>query len=171
MIDRHDIPQNLPDWARPDGPGLDSALPATGTETVPTGSGSGSETTVPGSEPVADAAPVSRAAPEPVTDLEERKEEMLEALKDVVDPELMVNIVDLGLVYGVDIDDENNVTIDMTLTSPACPLTDQIEMGVHDALQGLADSVTVNWVWLPAWSLECITPDGREQLRYIGYNL
>ena len=102
MIDRHDIPQNLPDWARPDGPGLDSALPATGTETGPTGSGS--ETTVPGYEPVADAATVSRAAPEPVTDLEERKEEMLEALKDVVDPELMVNIVDLGLVYGVDID-------------------------------------------------------------------
>ena len=58
---------------------------------------------------------------------EQKKYVLLEAMKEVIDPELMVNVVDLGLVYDIDIDDELNVTIDMTLTSPACPLTDQIE--------------------------------------------
>ncbi len=67
---------------------------------------------------------------------------MLEAMKDVVDPELMVNVVDLGLVYGITIDDENNATIDMTLTSPTCPLTDRLEYDTQMALEGLVSSVT-----------------------------
>ncbi|RMB59740.1 metal-sulfur cluster assembly factor [Tessaracoccus antarcticus] len=99
------------------------------------------------------------------------EEEIEEAMKDVVDPELFVNIVDLGLLYGVTVDDEGNVTLDMTLTSPTCPLTDKIEYDTRYVLEGLAKSVTVNWVWLPPWSLEKITDDGREQLRAIGYNL
>lgn len=98
-------------------------------------------------------------------------EEIEEALKDVVDPELMVNVVDLGLVYGVEIDDHANVTIDMTLTSPACPLTDQLEYDTQMVLEGLANSVAINWVWLPPWNLGMITEDGREQLRAIGYNV
>ena len=93
------------------------------------------------------------------------------ALMEVVDPELGVNIVDLGLVYGIEIDKKNNVVVDMTLTSPACPLTDQIEYGAHEALASIANSVIINWVWLPPWSLDKITPAGREQLRYIGYNI
>ena len=99
------------------------------------------------------------------------EDDILEAMKDVVDPELMVNVVDLGLVYGVTIDDESNTTLDMTLTSPTCPLTDQLEYNTQLALDGLVNSVTINWVWLPPWSLEMITEDGREQLRSIGYNL
>lgn len=99
------------------------------------------------------------------------EEEIEEAMKDVVDPELFVNIVDLGLLYGVTVDDEGNVTLDMTLTSPTCPLTDKIEYDTRYVLEGLATSVTLNWVWLPPWSLEKITDDGREQLRAIGYNL
>ncbi|TRY18944.1 metal-sulfur cluster assembly factor [Tessaracoccus rhinocerotis] len=99
------------------------------------------------------------------------EEEVLEAMKDVVDPELMVNVVDLGLVYGASVDDEGNVTLDMTLTSPTCPLTDKIEYDTKYVLDGLAKSVTINWVWLPPWSLEMITDDGREQLRAVGYNL
>jgi metal-sulfur cluster biosynthetic enzyme len=99
------------------------------------------------------------------------EEDVLEAMKDVVDPELMVNVVDLGLVYGITIDDDNNATIDMTLTSPTCPLTDRLEYDTQLALEGLVSSVTLNWVWLPPWSLEMITEDGREQLRSIGYNL
>ena len=99
------------------------------------------------------------------------EDDILEAMKDVVDPELMVNVVDPGLVYGVTIDDEANTTIDMTLTSPTCPLTDQLEYNTQLALDGLVNSVTINWVWLPPWSLEMITEDGREQLRSIGYNL
>ncbi|AQP44143.1 metal-sulfur cluster assembly factor [Tessaracoccus flavus] len=99
------------------------------------------------------------------------EDEVLEALKDVVDPELMVNVVDLGLVYGVQIDDGANATIDMTLTSPTCPLTDKIEYDTKYVLEGLVNSATINWVWLPPWSLEMITEDGREQLRAVGYNL
>ncbi|MCC6498433.1 MAG: metal-sulfur cluster assembly factor, partial [Propionibacteriaceae bacterium] len=70
------------------------------------------------------------------------EEDVLEAMKDVVDPELMVNVVDLGLVYGVTIDDGNNATIDMTLTSPTCPLTDRLEYDTQMALEGLVSSVT-----------------------------
>ena len=99
------------------------------------------------------------------------EEEIEEAMKDVVDPELMVNVVDLGLLSGVTVDEEANVTLDMTLTSPTCPLTDRIEYDTKYALDGLANSVTINWVWLPPWTLEMITEDGREQLRAIGYNL
>ncbi len=99
------------------------------------------------------------------------EDEILEAMKDVVDPELMVNVVDLGLLYGAQIDDEANVTLDMTLTSPTCPLTDKIEYDTKYVLDGLANSVTINWVWLPPWTLEMISEDGREQLRAIGYNL
>ena len=99
------------------------------------------------------------------------RDEIIEAMKDVVDPELMVNVVDLGLVYGVQLDDQANATIDMTLTSPTCPLTDKIEYDTKYVLDGLVNSVTINWVWLPPWTLEMISEDGREQLRAIGYNL
>ncbi|HSN12090.1 MAG TPA: metal-sulfur cluster assembly factor [Propionibacteriaceae bacterium] len=98
-------------------------------------------------------------------------EDITEAMKDVVDPELMVNVVDLGLVYGVQLDDDLNATIDMTLTSPTCPLTDRLEYDTQLALDGLVNSVTINWVWLPPWSLENITEEGIEQLRSVGYNV
>lgn len=98
-------------------------------------------------------------------------EDIEEAMRDVVDPELMVNVVDLGLLYGVTIDDESNVTLDMTLTSPTCPLTDKIEYDTKYVLDGLVNSVTINWVWLPPWTLEMITDDGREQLRAIGFSI
>ena len=99
------------------------------------------------------------------------EDEVLEAMKDVVDPELMVNVVDLGLVYGVQLDDQANATIDMTLTSPTCPLTDRLEFDTEMALDGLVNSVAINWVWLPPWTLDNITEEGREQLRAIGYNV
>ena len=98
-------------------------------------------------------------------------EDLEEAMRDVVDPELMVNVVDLGLVYGVTIDEHNYATIDMTLTSPTCPLTDRLEYDTQVALAPLVNSVTINWVWLPPWTLDNITDDGREQLRAVGYNL
>ena len=99
------------------------------------------------------------------------EDEVLEAMKDVVDPELMVNVVDLGLVYGVQLDDQANATIDMTLTSPTCPLTDKIEYDTKYVLDSLVNSVTINWVWLPPWTLEMISEDGREQLRAIGFSI
>jgi metal-sulfur cluster biosynthetic enzyme len=97
--------------------------------------------------------------------------DVLEALRDVVDPELGINVVDLGLVYGVDVDAERIATIDMTLTSAACPLTDVIEDQAREALEGLVAEFRINWVWLPPWGPEKITEDGREQLRALGFNV
>lgn len=98
-------------------------------------------------------------------------EDVIEALKDAIDPELGINIVDLGLVYGVVINEDNSVRIDMTLTSAACPLTDVIERQVAMVLGSYTEDVSVNWVWLPPWGPECITDDGRDQLRAIGFNI
>jgi metal-sulfur cluster biosynthetic enzyme len=98
-------------------------------------------------------------------------EDLLEALRDVVDPELGVNVVDLGLVYGVSVDEARTATIDMTLTSAACPLTDVIEDQARDALEGLVGDFRINWVWMPPWGPDKITEDGREQLRALGFNV
>jgi metal-sulfur cluster biosynthetic enzyme len=98
-------------------------------------------------------------------------EELLEALRDVVDPELGVNVVDLGLIYGVALDEARTATIDMTLTSAACPLTDVIEDQTRDALEGLVGDFRINWVWMPPWGPDKITDDGREQLRALGFNV
>jgi len=99
------------------------------------------------------------------------QDDVLEAMRDVVDPELGINVVDLGLVYGVTIDDDNNAVIDMTLTSAACPLTDVIEDQANSALDGLTNGVTINWVWMPPWGPDKITDEGREQLRALGFNV
>ena len=98
-------------------------------------------------------------------------EDVVEALRDVVDPELGINVVDLGLVYGVTVGQDRIATIDMTLTSAACPLTDVIEDQTRDALEGLVNDFRINWVWLPPWGPDKITEDGREQLRALGFNV
>jgi metal-sulfur cluster biosynthetic enzyme len=98
-------------------------------------------------------------------------EDVTEAMRDVVDPELGINVVDLGLVYGVDVDESNVATIDMTLTSAACPLTDVIEDQTQAALEGLVDDFKINWVWMPPWGPDKITDEGREQLRALGFNV
>jgi metal-sulfur cluster biosynthetic enzyme len=99
------------------------------------------------------------------------EEDLTEALKDVVDPELGINVVDLGLIYGLHLEDDNSVTIDMTLTSAACPLTDVIEDQTQTALEGLVSSFAINWVWMPPWGLEMITDDRSDQLRALGFNV
>ena len=99
------------------------------------------------------------------------EDDLTEALRDVVDPELGINVVDLGLVYGVSVDDANIATIDMTLTSAACPLTDVITDQTESALEGLVNDVAINWVWMPPWGPDKITEDGREQLRALGFNV
>ncbi len=98
-----------------------------------------------------------------------------EALRDVVDPELGVNVVDLGLIYDLTVGEDQVLTIDMTLTSAACPLTDMIEDQIGAALKSpgsvLVADYKINWVWLPPWGPEKITDDGREQLRALGFNI
>ncbi|MFI1912768.1 metal-sulfur cluster assembly factor [Nocardia sp. NPDC020380] len=99
-------------------------------------------------------------------------EDMEEAMRDVVDPELGINVVDLGLVYGMAFED-GIAKLDMTLTSPACPLTDVIEDQSRNALvrSGLAEELQINWVWMPPWGPDKITDDGREQLRALGFTV
>ena len=98
-------------------------------------------------------------------------EDLWEAMKDVVDPELGINVVDLGLVYDVHLDEGNVATLDMTLTSAACPLTDVIEDQTRSALTPIVDDFRINWVWMPPWGLDKITDDGREMLRAVGFNV
>jgi metal-sulfur cluster biosynthetic enzyme len=98
--------------------------------------------------------------------------DILEAMKQVEDPELGVNVVDLGLVYGVDQEDQGRkVRLDMTLTTVACPLTDMIEGATNAALVGLDDiqEVEINWVWSPPWGPERLTEDGKMALRAMGF--
>ena len=111
--------------------------------------------------------------------LSQEVEDVLEALRDVVDPELGINVVDLGLVYGMTVDAADDATktcvIDMTLTSAACPLTDVIEDQARSVLAGgpqpLVDDIKINWVWMPPWGPDKITEEGREQLRALGFNV
>ena len=98
-------------------------------------------------------------------------DDVLERMRDVVDPELGINVVDLGLVYGVHVDDGNVAVLDMTLTSAACPLTDVIEDQTRAALDGAVADFTINWVWMPPWGPDKITDDGREMLRALGFNV
>jgi metal-sulfur cluster biosynthetic enzyme len=112
--------------------------------------------------------PAPRADAPSMDDLEE-------AMRDVVDPELGINVVDLGLVYDIRVEDRVAV-LDMTLTSAACPLTDVIEEQTRVALVagpggGLVEDVKINWVWMPPWGPDKITEDGREQLRALGFTV
>lgn len=107
--------------------------------------------------------PGSGGSPATAADVEE-------ALRDVIDPELGINVVDLGLVYGIALD-QNVAVIDMTLTSAACPLTDIIEDQSAAVLDGVVDGFRINWVWMPPWGPDKITDDGREQLRALGFNV
>jgi len=102
--------------------------------------------------------------------------EVEEYLRDVIDPELGINVVDLGLVYDIWIEHqaeagETIAVVNMTLTSPACPLTDVIEEQAAAAVVGKSgiDALALNWVWMPPWGPQMITEEGREQLRALGF--
>lgn len=98
-------------------------------------------------------------------------DDVIEAMKDVVDPELGINVVDLGLIYDVMVDESNIAILNMTLTSAACPLQDVIEDQTRAALASLTSDVRINWVWMPPWGPDKITDDGREQLRALGFTV
>ncbi|WP_026533969.1 metal-sulfur cluster assembly factor [Arthrobacter sp. H14] len=98
-------------------------------------------------------------------------EDVEEALKDVIDPELGVNVVDLGLIYGITYAEDGALLIDMTLTTAACPLQDVLEEQIAQCLDGVVDEWRLNWVWMPPWGPERITEDGRDQMRALGFNI
>ena len=84
------------------------------------------------------------------------REKVLEALKKVKDPEIPINVVDLGLVYRLDVDDEGRVEVDMTLTALGCPAAPQILEAARIAIESVdgVKEAKVNLVWTPPW-----TPD------------
>jgi metal-sulfur cluster biosynthetic enzyme len=91
--------------------------------------------------------------------------ELIEALKQVIDPELMVNIVDLGLVYAVN-QEEGKVNVEMTLTSPACPAGPQIIQQAKMALERLEDvqEACIRLTMTPPWTPDRMTDDAKDQL-------
>jgi metal-sulfur cluster biosynthetic enzyme len=99
------------------------------------------------------------------------EDEIREAMKQVEDPELGVNVVDLGLLYGVSISEHGNVILDMTLTSMGCPLTEQILADSQRAVFPLdgVSSVDINWVWDPPWSPDAMTDEGKLMMKVMGF--
>ncbi len=87
--------------------------------------------------------------------------EVLEKLKGIIDPELEVNIVDLGLVYKINLDGFGNIDLDMTLTAKGCPISSVIKYEVEEALKGIpgVKAVKVNFVWEPEWDPAMIKTD------------
>ena len=103
---------------------------------------------------------------------DEKFDSVQENLKNVIDPELGVNIVDLGLIYDLSWDDEEDaLIISMTLTSAGCPLTDVIEEEMANALDSVVERFRINWVWMPPWGQERITEDGRDMMRALGFSI
>lgn len=88
--------------------------------------------------------------------VEATKERILEALESVIDPELGIDIVNLGLIYKIDLSKEGHCQVDMTLTTMGCPLADIITDEIHRALAEVEEvkTVDVKLVWYPAWSPE-----------------
>jgi metal-sulfur cluster biosynthetic enzyme len=121
---------------------------------------------------VAEPGPAAAPARPPDTPSDQRAESVRGALLEVIDPDLGVNIVDLGFVRQVEIQDRMAV-ITMTLTSAACPLTSIMEDQIRAELAGLSDlaGFRIDWVWLPPWRPADITDSGRDQLRAIGFSL
>ncbi|WP_373353782.1 SUF system Fe-S cluster assembly protein [Pseudoroseicyclus sp. CXY001] len=96
-------------------------------------------------------------------------EQIVEACRTVYDPEIPVNIYDLGLVYTVEIDDENAVTIHMTLTAPGCPVAGEMPGWVADAVEPIpgVKQVEVEMVWTPQWGMDMMSDEARLELGFM----
>ncbi|WP_066294480.1 metal-sulfur cluster assembly factor [Bacillus sp. FJAT-29937] len=94
------------------------------------------------------------------------KDKVLNNLRRVLDPELNINVVDLGLIYNIEIPEDEIVMITMTLTTPGCPLHDSIVSGVKYCIEEMEEvkHVDVELVWEPAWTPDRMTPEGKSQL-------
>ena len=101
------------------------------------------------------------AVPTPARGPVATADDVMDALREVIDPELGLDIVSLGLVYGVEVDDEGGATVRMTLTSPSCPLGPMLESQVHAATQFLPgiEGVKVDLVWDPPWDPHTMASD------------
>jgi len=95
--------------------------------------------------------------------------EIVKALKEVFDPEIPVNVYDLGLIYNIDVDDDNNVEVRMTLTAPNCPIADDILQEVHDKVKEIEEvnEVNVKLVFDPPWDKEMMSEEAKLDLGLI----
>lgn len=97
------------------------------------------------------------------------KDQVIDVLRTIFDPEIPVNIWDLGLIYELD-EATHDVQIKMTLTAMGCPIGPMIAGEIENKLQAIGvENVKVDFVWSPPWTPERLTPDGREQLQMMGY--
>lgn len=100
------------------------------------------------------------------SDKEKREIEILQFLKEVIDPELEINIIDMGLVYKVDYNVEGKITINLTLSTKNCPMGDVIINNIEACLNKHFPGfeIKINLVWEPQWSRDFLTPAGKKQL-------
>ena len=91
------------------------------------------------------------------------KDQIIEKIKTVMDPEIPVNLYDLGLIYNINIDEKNNIEIEMTLTNPNCPVAGSMPESVGNAIANLEDisSIKVNLIWHPKWSKDMMSEDAK----------
>ena len=96
-------------------------------------------------------------------------QDIIEALKTVYDPEIPINIYDLGLIYKINQSDDGNVHIDMTLTAPGCPVAEILPQQAADAVAAISGvgKVDVEIVWEPVWSIECLSEEAKEMLEML----
>lgn len=127
-------------------------------------------------EQEAEPAEYSLAVPERPDQTPEQEQlaiQVEDAMFEVMDPEIGINVVDLGLVYDIWIENDTEAVIHMTLTSPACPLTDMLESQTESMVMEVpgVSAHRINWVWTPAWGPQFITEDGRDQMRALGFSV
>jgi FeS assembly SUF system protein len=110
-----------------------------------------------------------QSPPAGAVDPEALRTRLVTALRSVYDPELPVNVYDLGLIYQLDVDDVGQVKVQLTLTAPACPVADQVVAEVHAKLRATADvaRVQTQLVWDPPWSLDRMSEAARLELGFL----
>ena len=120
------------------------------------------------SEP-ADGAPPSTVSAIPADELERITADVVRALKTVYDPEIPVDIYELGLIYRVDLDDDRLLTIDMTLTAPGCPVAGEMPGWVEGAVRGIegVEDVKVNMTFDPPWTPEKMSDEAKLELGWL----
>jgi len=91
------------------------------------------------------------------------KEEIINCIKTVEDPEIPVNLYDLGLIYNIEIDDKNNINIDMTLTNPNCPVAGSMPESVGKSIESIKNinSINIKLVWQPPWTKDLMSEDAK----------
>ena len=114
---------------------------------------------------------VVQIIPNPNIDIDKdvMEQEIIGALKTVYDPEIPVDVWELGLIYGISIDDAGNVDIDMTLTAPGCPVAGSLPIEVRTKAESVPNvrSANVNLVWQPAWDKDMMSMEAKFKLGFM----